>query len=121
MHILIINNNTLMKSNEFEKGKKFTFNSSIAYADKAVISKHILKKEIGNITLFSFDKDEGLSEHTAPFDALVYISEGKADIRLNGQSHILETGEFIIMPANFPHALTAIEKFKMVLVMIKSE
>jgi quercetin dioxygenase-like cupin family protein len=68
-----------MKSNEFEKGKKFTFNSSIAYADKAVISKHILKKEIGNITLFSFDKDEGLSEHTAPFDALVYISEGKAD------------------------------------------
>jgi len=107
-----------MKSNEFEKGKKFTFNSSIAYADKAVISKHILKKEIGNITLFSFDKDEGLSEHTAPFDALVYISEGKADIQLNGQSHILET---IIMPANFPHALTAIEKFKMVLVMIKSE
>lgn len=110
-----------MATNEFEKGKKFAFNTSIVYADKAVVSKHILKKEIGNITLFSFDKGEGLSEHTAPFDALVYISEGKAEVILHGKSTTLEAGESIIMPANLPHALTAIEKFKMVLVMIKSE
>lgn len=110
-----------MATNEFEKGKKFSFNQSIDYADKAVISKHILKKEIGNITLFSFDKGEGLSEHTAPFDALLFISEGKAEVILGGKSHILEGNESIIMPANVSHALHAIEKFKMVLVMIKSE
>ncbi|PKP31977.1 MAG: cupin domain-containing protein [Bacteroidetes bacterium HGW-Bacteroidetes-16] len=108
-----------MKNNEFEKGKKFSYNNSIAYADKAVVSKHILKTETGNISLFAFDQGEGLSEHTAPFDAVVYIVDGKADILINGQSNLLEAGETIIMPANIPHALTAIEKFKMVLTMIK--
>ena len=108
-----------MKNNEFEKGKKFSYNNSIAYADKAVVSKHILKTETGNISLFAFDQGEGLSEHTAPFDAVVYIVDGKADIHINGQSNLLEAGETIIMPANIPHALTAIEKFKMVLTMIK--
>jgi len=110
-----------MATNEFEKGKKFSFNLSIDYADKAVITKHILKKEIGNITLFSFDKGEGLSEHTAPFDALLFISEGTAEVILGGKSHILESNESIIMPAHVSHALHAVEKFKMVLVMIKSE
>ena len=108
-----------MKNNEFEKGKKFCYNNSIAYADKAVVSKHVLKTETGNISLFAFDQGEGLSEHTAPFDAVVYIVDGKADILINGQSNLLEAGETIIMPANIPHALTAIEKFKMVLTMIK--
>ena len=108
-----------MKNNEFEKGKKFSYNNSIAYADKAVVSKHVLKTETGNISLFAFDKGEGLSEHTAPFDAVVYIVDGKADILINRQSNLLEAGETIIMPANIPHALTAIEKFKMVLTMIK--
>ncbi|OFY48847.1 MAG: cupin [Bacteroidetes bacterium GWF2_41_31] len=108
-----------MKNNEFEKGKKFSYNNSIAYADKAVVSKHVLKTETGNISLFAFDQGEGLSEHTAPFDAVVYIVDGKADILINGQSNLLEAGETIIMPANIPHALTAIEKFKMVLTMIK--
>ena len=108
-----------MKNNEFEKGKKFSYNNSIAYADKAVVSKHVLKTETGNISLFAFDQGEGLSEHTASFDAVVYIVDGKADILINGQSNLLEAGETIIMPANIPHALTAIEKFKMVLTMIK--
>ena len=108
-------------SNEFEKGKTFSYNKSIIYAEKAVVSKHILKKETGNISLFAFDKDEGLSEHTTPFDALVFIVDGKADIKIDGVSNILEEGESIIMPANVPHALFAVEKFKMVLTMLKSK
>lgn len=110
-----------MKNNEFEKGKKFSFANSISYAEKAVVSKHVLKKETGNISLFAFDKGEGLSEHTTPYDALVLIVDGKADIIINGVSNVLENGETIIMPANIPHALNAPEKFKMVLTMIKSK
>lgn len=108
-------------SNEFEKGTLFSYNDSIAYADKAVVSKHILKKETGNISLFAFDKGEGLSEHTTPFDALVFIVDGKADIQIDGVSHMLAAGESIIMPANVPHALLAVEKFKMVLTMLKGK
>jgi len=108
-------------SNEMEKGKIFSYDKSIAYSEKAVVSKHILKKETGNISLFAFDKGEGLSEHTAPFDAVVSIIDGKADVRIDGVSHILESGESIIMPADVPHALDAPEKFKMVLTMIKSK
>jgi len=110
-----------MENNEFEKGKKFSFAKNISYAEKAVVSKHILKKDTGNISLFAFDKGEGLSEHTTPFDALVLIVDGKADIIINGVSNVLENGETIIMPANIPHALKAVEKFKMVLTMIKSK
>ena len=108
-------------SNEFEKGIIFSYNKSITYAEKAVVSKQILKKETGNMSLFAFDKDEGLSEHTTPFDAVVFIVDGKADIKINGVSNILEVGESIIMPANIPHALIAVEKFKMVLTMLKSK
>lgn len=110
-----------MSSNEFEKGIKFSFNKSIDYNDNAVVSKHILKKENGNITLFAFDKGEGLSEHSTPFDAVVFIVDGKADIIIDGVSNILEANETIIMPANIPHALKAVEKFKMVLTMIKQK
>ena len=109
-----------MSKNEFEKGMKFSFDSSISYAEKAVVSKHILKKQTGNISLFAFDKGEGLSEHTTPFDALVMVVDGKVEITIGGTSHLLEKGDSIIMPANIPHALTATEKFKMVLTMIKS-
>lgn len=108
-------------ANEFEKGKTFSYSNSIAYSDNAVVSKHILKKETGNISIFAFDKGEGLSEHTAPFDAVVSIVDGKADVKIDGQSHVLEAGENIIMPANIPHSLHALEKFKMVLTMIKSK
>ena len=92
----------------------------IVYADNSVVSKTIIKKETGTITLFAFDKGQGLSEHTAPFDALVYILDGQAEIYIVGKVHILKTGETIIMPANQPHALKAIERFKMLLVMIKA-
>jgi quercetin dioxygenase-like cupin family protein len=108
-----------MSGNEFEKGFAFSYSNSIDYAPQAVVSKQILKKNTGNISLFAFDKDEGLSEHTAPFDALVHIVEGKADVILGGKSHILEAGQCIIMPANLPHAIKAVEAFKMVLTMIK--
>lgn len=92
----------------------------IEYQKDSVVSKTLIKKEKGTITIFAFDKEQGLSEHTAPFDALVQVVDGKADILLNGQSNIVSKGEMIIMPANIPHALKAIEKFKMMLVMIKA-
>ena len=91
----------------------------IEYQEDSVVSKTLIKKEKGTITIFAFDKDQGLSEHTAPFDALVQVADGKADILLAGKSNIVSKGEMIIMPANVPHALKAIEKFKMMLVMIK--
>ncbi len=75
---------------------------------------------MGNISLFSFDKGEGLSEHTAPFDAVVFIVDGTAEIIIDGNSNMLDAGETIVMPANIPHALKAVEQFKMVLTMIKS-
>ena len=110
-----------MKTNEFAKGEKFSFGDSIAYADKAVVSKHVLKKDSGNITLFAFDKGEGLSEHTTPFDALVLVVDGRVEIIIDGESTILCSSESIIMPANIPHALKALDRFKMVLTMIKSK
>ena len=108
-------------TNEFDKAIKFSFNESVNYAEKAVVSKHILRKNTGNISLFAFDKEEGLSEHSAPFDALVNVVDGKADIIIDGKSNILQAGDAIIMPANVPHALKAIEQFKMVLTMIKGD
>ena len=78
------------------------------------------KSITGNISLFAFDKGEGLSEHTTPFDAVVMVVDGKTEITIDGTAHLLETGDSIIMPANIPHALKAVEKFKMVLTMIRS-
>ena len=92
----------------------------IEYQGNSVVSKTIIKKPTGNITLFAFDKGEGLSEHTAPFDALVYIVDGEAEVIIDGKASRVKTGQMIIMPANLSHALKADEKFKMVLVMIKS-
>lgn len=94
-----------MANNEFEKGKKFSFDKSISYADKAVVSKHILKKETGNISLFAFDKGEGLSEHTTPFDALVLIVDGKADVIINGVSNVLEIGDSIYYASKYTSRL----------------
>ena len=109
-----------MGSNEFEKGKTFSFNDSIEYSDGGIVSKTVLKKENGNISLFSFDKGEALSEHTAPFDAMIGVVDGKGEIIIGGKSNILETGQTIIMPANIAHEVKAVERFKMVLTMIKS-
>ena len=92
----------------------------VEYQDDSVVSKEILKKDTGTVTLFAFDKDQGLSEHTAPFDALVCILDGTAEITISGKSHQVGEGELIIMPADEPHALMARERFKMMLVMIRS-
>ncbi len=92
----------------------------VNYQNDAVVSKEIIKKQTGTVTLFAFDRGQGLSEHTAPFDALVYILDGEAVITIAGTPHTVPSGGMIIMPANKPHALQAVKKFKMLLVMIKS-
>ena len=92
----------------------------VDYQEGAVVSKTVLKKEIGNVTLFAFDKGQGLSEHTAPFEALVFVVDGEADVTIADDVHKVKSGEMIIMPANKPHALHAAERFKMMLVMMKS-
>lgn len=102
-------------------GENFNVAGAVEYAAQTVVSRAVLKKETGNVTLFAFDKGEGLSEHTAPFDAMVHILDGKAEISIGGAPHILKAGEAIIMPANISHALRAIERFKMLLIMIKEK
>ncbi len=92
----------------------------VAYQDGAVVSRVILKKGTGNVTLFAFDQGQGLSEHTTPFDALVHILDGAAEITVGGTPHDLRAGEMILMPAAIPHALKANERFKMALTMIRS-
>lgn len=102
-----------------EPSKIFVSEESIEYADGSVVSKTILKKTTGNITLFAFDIGEGLSEHSSPYEALVQLLDGKAEIIIGGTSYNLNAGQNIILPANIPHALKANEKFKMMLTMIK--
>jgi quercetin dioxygenase-like cupin family protein len=92
----------------------------VNYQDESIVSRTLIKKETGTITLFAFSKGQALSEHTAPFDAMVYILDGKAEITISGNPNTLESGQMIIMPANKPHALRAIENFKMLLIMIRS-
>jgi len=104
---------------EFNKSEKFTLAGSIAYSDQATVSKMIIQKQTGNITLFAFDAGQGLSEHSAPFDAFVQIIDGSGKIIINKEEFDLETGQGIVMPANIPHAVKAIRRFKMMLVMIR--
>lgn len=103
----------------FRKGAVLRLASLIEYSEGGVISKQLIKSPAGNVTLFSFDQGEELSEHRTPFDALVQILEGMADITVNGTLFTVKAGESIVFPANAPHALTAVEKFKMLLTMIK--
>lgn len=86
----------------------------------AIVSREILRKKTGTVTVFAFDKGEELSEHTAPFDALVFALEGQADVSISGTPHRVKAGEMIIMPAGKPHALKAVDPFKMALIMIRS-
>jgi len=103
-----------------ELSETFKFGEIIEYSPGSVVSKTIIKKLSGTITLFSFDKGEGLSEHKAPFDALVQIIEGEAEIILNGKINTVKAGSALILPADIPHALKANEKFKMLLTMIRN-
>ncbi|MCX6067685.1 MAG: cupin domain-containing protein [Chloroflexi bacterium] len=90
------------------------------YQDGSVVSRQITKAEAGNVTLFAFDAGQELSEHTAPFDALVHILDGQAEVYISGQPFQLNTGQAIILPAGQPHALKAQQKFKMLLTMIRA-
>jgi quercetin dioxygenase-like cupin family protein len=108
-------------TSEAVKGEPFNLTENISYAIGAVVSKTLLKKATGTVTLFSFDAGQGLSEHMAPFDAMVYALDGKAVITIGGKPHQVGSGEMIIMPANISHALQAVEQFKMLLVMIRSQ
>jgi quercetin dioxygenase-like cupin family protein len=107
-----------METNKFESGK-FRFNERVDYSTDGIVSKRVLESAAGNVTLFAFDKDQRLSEHSAPFDAMLQVVEGKGEVIINKIPYQLASGETIIMPANIPHAVNAIEKFKMVLTMIK--
>lgn len=103
----------------FPKADVLNMTDMIDYSTGGVISKQVLKSEAGNITLFSFDKGQGLSEHAAPFDAFVQILDGEAEVKIDGKPLILTAGQSVIMPANIPHALHAVKQFKMLLTMIK--
>ncbi len=92
----------------------------VNYQAGSVVSRTIVNQKTGTVTLFAFDKGQSLSEHTVPFDAMVYVSEGEAEVVVSGEPSRLKAGEMIIMPANQPHSLKAVKKFKMLLVMIKS-
>jgi quercetin dioxygenase-like cupin family protein len=102
------------------KGQKATLMDLIEYQKGSVVSREIISKKTGTVTAFAFDENQGLSEHTAPFDALVYLLDGEAEIVISGKPFHLKSGEMIIMPANEPHALKAVKKFKMLLIMIRS-
>jgi len=104
---------------EFEKSSVFDLAKSVSFSDNATVSKMVIKKQTGNITLFAFDSGQSLSEHSAPFDAFVQVIEGTGKIIINKKDYNLSAGECIVMPANIPHAVQAIEKFKMMLVMIR--
>ena len=92
----------------------------VDYQDGAVVSKEIIRSGGGTVTLFAFDKGQGLSEHTAPFDAVVCNCDGKAEVIISGKTHVLDAGDIIIMPANKSHAVRAVERFKMLLIMVRS-
>jgi quercetin dioxygenase-like cupin family protein len=103
----------------FPTSEKFSMTEKVQYAEGSVVSKIIIRNERGNVTLFAFDKDEFLSEHTAPFDAIVQVLDGVGEVIIDGKSFVLNVGESIIMPANVRHAVIAKEQFKMLLTMIK--
>jgi quercetin dioxygenase-like cupin family protein len=105
--------------NTVEKSVKFELTASIEYSQKGIISRQIVRNNAGNVTLFSFDEGQSLSEHTAAFDEIIQVMEGEANVIINGKENILTAGEAVIMPANVPHALKALRKFKMILITIK--
>jgi quercetin dioxygenase-like cupin family protein len=102
------------------KEKVLSSKDLIEYQEGSIVSKMLINKDVGSVTLFAFDEKQKLSEHTAPFDALVQVLDGEAEISISGKKYSLKQGDFIIMPANKPHAVTATKRFKMMLIMIKS-
>ena len=101
-------------------GQKIELVNLVDYQEASVVSRTIIDKKKGTVTLFAFDKGQGLSEHTAPFNAMVYLLDGEAEITISGKPICLKDGEMVILPANHPHELKAIKRFKMLLIMIRS-
>jgi quercetin dioxygenase-like cupin family protein len=103
---------------DFSSPRKTT--SLIEYQQGSVVSRTIVDRKAGTITLFAFDKNERLSEHTAPYDALIQVIDGEANVTISGEPMIVRAGEMVLIPANVPHSLKAAERFKMLLVMVRS-
>jgi quercetin dioxygenase-like cupin family protein len=101
-------------------GTAQNLNNMVDYQKGSVVSRTLIKKEKGTVTLFAFDKGQGLSEHTAPFDAMVSVLEGKVEVTISGRPAVVSAGEMIVMPADEPHALKAVDSFKMMLIMIRA-
>jgi len=101
-------------------GEKLNLANLAGYQDGAVVSRTVVDKPVGTITAFAFDAGEGLSEHTAPYDAFVQVLDGEAEITIEGKAQTVAAGEIVIMPANKPHSLRAVKRFKMLLVMIRA-
>ena len=101
-------------------GTALTLSELVSYQDGSVVSKTLIDKKIGTLTMFSFGAGQGLSEHTAPFDAVVQVVDGEADVVINGETQTVHSGQMIIMPANIPHELKAVRPFKMLLTMIRA-
>lgn len=108
-----------MRSPKQDKTKVFNLKDLVDWQEGSVVSREIVSKKTGTVTIFAFDKGQGLSKHQAPYDALVVVLDGETQINIGGKEYHLKTGETITMPANEPHSLKAIEKFKMILIMIK--
>ncbi|WP_192961747.1 cupin domain-containing protein [Methanothermobacter thermautotrophicus] len=102
------------------RGKVIKISDLIDYQDDSVVSREIIRRETGTVTLFAFDRGQGLSEHIAPFDAMVQVIDGEAEVTISGERHRLVAGEMIIMPAGKPHAVMAVKPFRMLLTMIRS-
>ena len=109
-----------MAGNQEIIGTALTLKKLVEYQAGAIVSRTVIDKKAGTVTVFAFDKGQALSEHTAPFDALVYLLDGEVEVTISGKASRLTGGEMIIMPANEPHALAATQRFKMMLVMIKA-
>jgi len=106
---------------EDHRGRAIDLANAVDYADGSIVSKTLLDKKEGTLTLFAFDAGQGLSEHTSPYDATVYVLDGTAKLTIGGKEMRAETGEMVIMPANIPHDVQAENRFKMLLIMIREK
>ena len=106
---------------ELKPAEALNLADEVEYAEGSVVSRTILQKQVGTLTLFAFDQGQGLSEHSAPFDALVQVLDGEAEVTIGGKPIMVKAGQTVLMPANVPHSLKAISRFKMLLTMIRSD